>query len=126
MPFKDKGKTTDAVAILKKRITKGYPKKLAKLEKELEQEQMASQIGQKIYDIRKKAKLTQQELADMIGTKKSAISRLEDADYGGHSISMLLKIAVAVGTRLEVKFVGKTTRKKTAKKKISNRASARV
>ncbi len=126
MHIKNKEKTTDAVAILKKRITKGNPKKLAKLEKELEQERMALQIGQTIYDLRKKAKLTQQELADMVGTKKSAIIRLEDADYGGHSISMLLKIAVAVGTRLEVKFVGKTTRKKTTKKKVNDRAYTRV
>ncbi len=119
-----KGLTTDAIVILKNRITKGNPKKLEKLEKELEQERMALQIGQEIYNLRKKAKLTQQELADMVGTKKSAISRLEDADYGGHSINMLLKIAVAVGMKLEINFIKSKSKAKTVKKKA--RTIARV
>ena len=120
-----KDKTTDAITILKNRITKGDPARLKKLEKELEKEKMALKIGQVVYDMRKKAGLTQQELADKIGTKKSSISRLEDANYGGHSISMLLKIAIAVDSRLEIKFVDiKKSRKKTTRKKVNSRAYA--
>jgi predicted transcriptional regulator len=48
--------------------------------------------------------LTQKELADRIGTKQSAIARLEDADYDGHSLSMLQKIAGALNQRVEIKF----------------------
>ena len=35
----------------------------------------------------------QKELATMMGTTQSVISHLEDADYEGHSLSMLSKIA---------------------------------
>ena len=34
-------------------------------------------------------RLPQKELAELIGTTQSVISRLEDADYEGHSLSML-------------------------------------
>lgn len=44
-------------------------------------------------------------LADRIGTKKSAIAQLEDADYEGHSLSMLQKIARVVNYCLEVKLI---------------------
>ena len=46
-----------------------------------------------------------QELADRIGTHQSVIARLEDADYDGHSLSMLWKIADAIGAELKVEFV---------------------
>ena len=58
-----------------------------------------------IYDARMKAGLTQKQLADMIGTKQSVIARLEDADYEGHSLSMLRRIAEALDQKLEVRFV---------------------
>jgi hypothetical protein len=32
------------------------------------------------------------------------ISRLEDADYEGHSLPMLRRIAAALGKRVEVRF----------------------
>ena len=33
------------------------------------------------------------------------MARLEDADYDGHSLTMLQRIAEALGQRLEVRFV---------------------
>jgi predicted transcriptional regulator len=48
--------------------------------------------------------LTQKQLADRVGTKQSAIARLEDADYDGHSLSMLQKIAGALNQKVEIKF----------------------
>ena len=51
------------------------------------------------------AGLTQAELAQLVGTTQSVISRLEDADYEGHSLSMLQRIADALHQRLEVRFV---------------------
>ena len=42
--------------------------------------------------------------SDRVGTKQSAIARLEDADYDGHSLSMLQKIAGALNQKVEIKF----------------------
>ena len=41
----------------------------------------------------------------MIGTTQSVISRLEDADYEGHSLSMLNRIAEALDKRLKIQMV---------------------
>ena len=40
-----------------------------------------------------------------VGTTASVICRLEDADYDGHSLAMLRRIAGALGLRVEVRFV---------------------
>lgn len=63
------------------------------------------EIGQQIYELRKEANLTQEELADMIGTTGSVISRLESADYDGHSLKMLERIAVALGKKVAISIV---------------------
>ena len=41
----------------------------------------------------------------MVGTTASAICRLEDADYEGHSLAMLNRIASALKRRVEIRFV---------------------
>ena len=74
-------------------------------EEQYDLEVINAEIARKICDLRSKAGLTQQELADRVGTSKSAISRLEDADYEGHSLSMLKRIAEALGKRVEIRFV---------------------
>jgi transcriptional regulator with XRE-family HTH domain len=66
-----------------------------------------------IYNLRTEQGLTQKQLAEMIGTTHSVISRLEDADYGGHTIKMLHRIATALGKTIEVKFI-EVDDKKTA------------
>jgi transcriptional regulator with XRE-family HTH domain len=71
----------------------------------LDQARLDCQIGQLIYDSRVAASLTQRQLANRVGTTQSVISRLEDADYNGHSLTMLARIARALGTRLKVEFV---------------------
>ena len=50
------------------------------------------------------SKEDQKELADLIGTTQSVISRLEDADYEGHSLTMLSRIARALNKSLEVRM----------------------
>jgi transcriptional regulator with XRE-family HTH domain len=58
-----------------------------------------------IYAARTAAGLTQKQLADLIGTQQSTtVARLEDADYEGHSLSMLRRIAEALNKRLVVRF----------------------
>lgn len=70
-----------------------------------EQEVINAAIARKIFDLRTKAGLSQRELAARIGTSASAVCRLEDADYEGHSISLLKRIAEAFDKRVEIRFV---------------------
>ena len=107
--------TTDAVEIMHRRYFKGRPERLAKLE----EERANAEVARKIYDLRKQAGLTQRQLAKLVGTTASVISRLEDADYQGHSLSMLRRIAAALGRRVEIRFVA-------AKPKAAGAADARA
>ena len=49
--------------------------------------------------------LPQAELAKLIRTTASGICRLEDAEYEGHSLAMLRRIADALHQRVEIRFV---------------------
>jgi len=71
----------------------------------LEQALTDYDVARKIYDLRTKAGLSQRELARRIGTSASVICQLEDADYQGHSLLMLRRIAAAVDKRVEIRFV---------------------
>ena len=71
----------------------------------VEQEQANLDVAREIYELRIKAKLSQAELARKVGTTQSVISRLEDADYDGHSLAMLRRIASALEKRIEIRFV---------------------
>lgn len=62
-------------------------------------------VGQLIHDARQAAGLSQTQLAKMVGTDQAVISRLEDADYEGHSLTMLRRIAEALGKKLDIRFV---------------------
>ena len=70
----------------------------------IRQEVLSAEIGQMIYDARTKAGLTQQQLANRLGTTQSVISRLESANYEGHSLSMLQRIAEVLGQKLELRL----------------------
>ena len=94
-------KTTDAVRILHGRYIKGSEKRLASLERERDNLRIAEQI----YTLRTAAGLSQKDLAHRVGTTQSVISRLEDADYDGHSLNMLARIAHALGHKLCIHFV---------------------
>jgi ribosome-binding protein aMBF1 (putative translation factor) len=72
---------------------------------EYEQEILNAEIARRIYDLRTNAGLSQRQLAKKIGTAASTICRLEDADYDGHSLYMLKRIAEALDMRLEIRFV---------------------
>jgi len=66
----------------------------------LRRELFNAHIAQAIYDVRKLKGLTQAQLAKRVGTTASVISRLEDVDYGGRSLDMLLRITSALGLQL--------------------------
>ena len=96
-----KKKTSDAVEILHRRYYEGKPDRIAQLEEARAEDELA----RKIYELREQAGLTQARLAKLIGTSESVISRLEDSDYKGHSLTMLKRIAAAVDKRVEIRFV---------------------
>ena len=93
--------TADAVEILRRRLVAGKPERMA----ELEQIRADDAVARKIYDLRTKAGLSQRAFAKLVGTTASVICRLEDADYEGHSLAMLNRIAAALNKRVEIRFV---------------------
>ena len=93
-------KTTDAVEIMKDMI--GDDPKLQEIYNEAT---VNAHVAQLIYDARTEAGLSQTELARMIDTTQSVISRLEDADYEGHSLSMLSRIAKALDREVKIDLV---------------------
>ena len=93
--------TTDAVEILHRRYFAGKPEMLRLLEEERSNAATARQI----YQLRTTAGLSQCALAELVGTTASVICRLEDADYEGHSLAMLRRIATGLGSRLEVRLI---------------------
>lgn len=91
-------KSADAVSILHRRYVGDDPAR----EASVEAERVNAHIARLIRDVRTSADLTQANLAKLIGTTQSVISRLEDADYEGHSLSMLTRIATALNLKLTV------------------------
>lgn len=63
-----------------------------------------AEVGMMVHDLRISEGLTQAQLARRIGTTASAISRVESADYRGHSLAMLRRIAASVGMQVVVRF----------------------
>ena len=94
--------TNDALKIILRSIS--HDPELQEMVKEAS---INAQVSLIIYDVRKQAGLTQQQLADLIGTTQSVIARLEDADYEGHSLSMLARIAAALNRKLDIKMLPK-------------------
>lgn len=76
-------------------------------------ERINVEVAQKIYEIRKEAGLSQKALADLVETTQSVISRLEDADYEGHSLSMLSRIANALDREIIIEMPTKEPSDKT-------------
>jgi ribosome-binding protein aMBF1 (putative translation factor) len=94
--------TNDALEIIRRSID--LDSELAAMVKE---SSIGAQVSLIIYDVRKQAGLTQKQLANLIGTTQSVIARLEDADYEGHSLSMLARIATALDRKLKIEMVPK-------------------
>src|SRR5215510_7956181 len=107
---KTKHATTDAVEILHRRYYQGRPGRLAALE----EARANDNVARKLTSLRLQAGLTQRQLAKMVGTTASVICRLEDADYEGHSLAMLNRIATALNRRVEIHFVPAERRLRSA------------
>jgi DNA-binding XRE family transcriptional regulator len=98
---------TSALEDLRRHIHAGGPERIA----ELAQTRREMTLGMKIRKIREEASMTQQQLADKIGTQPSAISRIEDADYDGHSLSLFEKVANALEMMLLIDLAPRRPRK---------------
>jgi len=93
--------TSDAVEILHRRYFEGKPEMLAMLE----EERVNDEIARQIYALRTKAGLTHGQLAKLVGTTAAVIRQLEEADYEGHMMAMLNRIATDLNKRVEIRCV---------------------
>ena len=60
------------------------------------------EVAQQLREVRKSQGMTQELLADRVGTKKSNISRLESGRYNP-SLDFLVKVAGGLGKQIQVK-----------------------
>ena len=96
-----KKQTSDALEIIYQEFYTGKPERIAALE----EARVNDDVARKIREMREEANLSQRKLAELVGTTASVICRLEDADYEGHSLSMLNRIASALNRRITIDFV---------------------
>lgn len=89
----------DHEAFLKKASKR---KEFRKAYEDLEEEY---KLTREMLAARSKFGLTQEAVAELMGTTKSAVSRLEAAGKHAPSLTTLKKYAWAVGCRLEIKLV---------------------
>ena len=98
----DKRTTTSAVEILHHLYFKNDPEMMQMLKAE----RIKGDIAQLIYDLREAASLTQEQLAEKVGTTAKVIDNLEMTDYEdnliGDAVLMLQRIAKAVGKQVDI------------------------
>lgn len=98
-PARSKRRTSDGAAILNRLDGDDAPMKAM-----IAKEEVNLQLAAMICEARREAELTQAQLAKLVGTTQSVISRLEDADYDGHSLAMLQRIGDALNRRLVIEY----------------------
>jgi transcriptional regulator with XRE-family HTH domain len=72
-------------------------------------EDHSKHVPMQLTSLRKKARLSQKELAKRIGTSQQQISRLESTSYQGHSLRMLRRVAEALGATIRVEIQQRST-----------------
>ena len=100
-PRKVRKPTRDAVEILDRAFIGDNAKRRARVDRAYEN----AVIGMVICNARTAAGLTQAQRAKLIDSNQAVISRLEDAEYEGHSLTMLRRIPHALGKKIEIRFV---------------------
>lgn len=75
------------------------------LKDEFEKADRAWDIAFQIYELRKKAGLTQTQLAKMVHTRQANIARIESADYTAYTLKTLEKVATALKAKLDIRIV---------------------
>lgn len=61
-------------------------------------------LVREIIKYRKERNLTQKELAEIIGTKQSAISRLESGNFNP-SLEFIVKVAKALNVKVDIRLI---------------------
>jgi len=89
----------DHEAFLKKALKQ---KEFREVYQQLEEEYA---LAKEMLAARSRSGLTQEAVAELMGTTKSAVSRLEACGKHAPSLTTLKKYAHAVGCRLEIKLV---------------------
>lgn len=80
--------TTDALEIMHRRYVAGNPERIAMLEAE----KLQLEIAQHVYDLRHSIGHTQEEFAALVCVKPAVIDELEEADYAGDALAVLAHI----------------------------------
>lgn len=65
-----------------------------------------AEVVRQLKEVRKAEGMTQEHLAELVGTKKSNISRLESGRYNP-SLDFLVKVADGLGKQITVKVMSK-------------------
>ena len=99
--MEEKKLDSDAFELIYNRYIKDDPARVVSFQEELTKAEIASEI----YHLRNQAGLTQEQLADLVGTNASVIEDIEEADYEGDFLSMASRIANALHRRVEVRLV---------------------
>ena len=101
---------SDALQFAYDRYIGNNPEWVASFEEELAN----AELARKIYDLRTKAGLTHGQLAKLVGTTAAVIRQLEEADYDGHMMAMLNRIAAALNKRVEIRCVAAKGKRQAA------------
>jgi DNA-binding XRE family transcriptional regulator len=92
-------KTGDALEMLDRRHAGDTEWEIGVLEEELK-----ARVAQVVYAIREEMGMTQTQLAKIVGTHQTNISKLENADYNGSALEMLWRICVAVHKPFQITY----------------------
>jgi ribosome-binding protein aMBF1 (putative translation factor) len=94
--------TRDALEILDREFGKDDPD----WERGVAEEELRIRVGQIVYRIRQDSGLTQAQLAKLVGTHRTNISKIEHADYEGSALEMLARVCLAVHKPLDITYRG--------------------
>ncbi len=78
-------------------------------------------VAIQLATLRQESGLSQKELAQKVGTSQQQNSRLESPTYEGHSLSMVRRVAEALGANVHVEIYQKRPRKELAAAKTRAR-----
>jgi ribosome-binding protein aMBF1 (putative translation factor) len=74
-------------------------------QKAYEEARAATWTARALAELRQRRGLSQKEVAQRLGTSQAAVSRMERADYTGHTLRLVRRYVEVLGARLEVRIV---------------------
>lgn len=95
-------KNSKNIRTFEEHLTKQYGERGSKKRTEFEIKAKAFLIGEIIKEERKNAQMTQEQLADKIGAKKSFISRIENGKTDIQLSTLYRLLEIGLGKKVEV------------------------